>query len=84
MIEVKIVLYMQILPRIKAGYYSSTNGIRRSPHENKKALRSFYNKKIFLIENECKTPFKVFYFHVTKCTITLKCTITTNERRFDS
>ena len=27
------------------------------PHENKIALRPFYHKKIFLIENEYKTPF---------------------------
>ena len=28
-----------------------------SSHENKKALSSFYHKKIFLIESECKTPY---------------------------
>ena len=30
--------------------------VTNSPHQNKKALSPFYHKKIFLIENECKTP----------------------------
>ena len=33
-----------------------------SPHQNKKVLRPFYHKKIFLIENECKTPWGCFTF----------------------
>ena len=32
------------------------------PHQNKKALSPFYDKKIFLAENECKTPIGCLIF----------------------
>ena len=34
----------------------------KSSHQNKKTLSPFYQKKVFLIENECKTPW-VSYIH---------------------
>ena len=32
----------------------------KSSHENIKALSPFYDKKVFLVENQCKTPIYSF------------------------
>ena len=37
--------------------------MRKSSHENKKVLSPFYHKKIFLTENECKTPYGCHTFY---------------------
>ena len=36
------------------------------PHQNKEAWSPFYHKKIFLIENECKTPAFYILFLIIK------------------